>query len=152
MSKMIFKKWKNIIGMYFSMKNHLKNTPNYTVKHVLKTIELLRSILRSRLIFVPWKRKWLRLYIWLFQNYRPNLLGILRTSFFFFTEVSLFKKIVIYINDSSNGSGKRSFCCHFYLIIFLVLLFLKSMKWQVICAVFPSVNNAFFPKNKYLVR
>jgi hypothetical protein len=33
MSKMIFKKWKNIIGMYFSMKSYLKNNRYHTAKH-----------------------------------------------------------------------------------------------------------------------
>jgi hypothetical protein len=36
MSKIIFKKWKNIIYMHFNMKNYLKNTRNHTVKHALK--------------------------------------------------------------------------------------------------------------------
>ena len=34
MSKIIFKKWKNIIGMYFDTKNYLKSTHNHTDKHV----------------------------------------------------------------------------------------------------------------------
>ena len=33
MSKIILKKWKNIIGMYFDMKSYLKNTRNHTIKH-----------------------------------------------------------------------------------------------------------------------
>jgi len=33
MSKIIFKKWKNIIGMYFGTKNYLKNNHYHTVKH-----------------------------------------------------------------------------------------------------------------------
>jgi hypothetical protein len=32
-SKIIFKKWKNIIGMYFDTKNYLKSTRNHTAKH-----------------------------------------------------------------------------------------------------------------------
>ena len=35
MSKIIFKKWKNIIGMYFDTKSYLKSTRNHTAKHVL---------------------------------------------------------------------------------------------------------------------
>jgi hypothetical protein len=35
MSKIIFKKWKNIIGMHFGMKSYLKSTRNYTAKHAL---------------------------------------------------------------------------------------------------------------------
>ena len=35
MSKIIFKKWKNIISMYFGMKSYLKNTRNHTAKHAL---------------------------------------------------------------------------------------------------------------------
>jgi hypothetical protein len=31
-SKIIFKKWKSIIDIHFSMKNYLKNTRNHTVK------------------------------------------------------------------------------------------------------------------------
>ena len=38
MSKIIFKKWKNIIDMYFSMKNYLKNTRNHTVKYALNNL------------------------------------------------------------------------------------------------------------------
>ena len=36
MSKMIFKKWKNIISMYFGTKSYLKSTRNHTAKHALK--------------------------------------------------------------------------------------------------------------------
>jgi len=35
MSKIIFKKYKNIIGMYFSTKSYLKSTRNYTIKHAI---------------------------------------------------------------------------------------------------------------------
>jgi hypothetical protein len=35
MSKIIFKKWKNIIGMYFNMKSYLKSTRNQTAKHAV---------------------------------------------------------------------------------------------------------------------
>jgi len=35
MLKMIFKKWKNIIGMHFGTKSYLKSTRNHTAKHVL---------------------------------------------------------------------------------------------------------------------
>jgi hypothetical protein len=38
MSKIIFKKWKNIIGMYFGTKNYLKSTRNHTAKHALETL------------------------------------------------------------------------------------------------------------------
>jgi hypothetical protein len=34
-SKIIFKKWKNIINMHFSTKNYLKSTRNHTAKHTL---------------------------------------------------------------------------------------------------------------------
>ena len=33
MSKIIFKKWKNIIDMHFGMKSYLKSTRNHTAKH-----------------------------------------------------------------------------------------------------------------------
>ena len=33
MSKIIFKKWKNIIDMHFGTKSYLKSTHNHTVKH-----------------------------------------------------------------------------------------------------------------------
>jgi hypothetical protein len=33
MSKMIFKKWKNIIGMYFDTKSYLKSNRYHTAKH-----------------------------------------------------------------------------------------------------------------------
>jgi hypothetical protein len=33
MSKMIFKKWKNIIGMYFGTKSYLKSNYYHTAKH-----------------------------------------------------------------------------------------------------------------------
>jgi hypothetical protein len=32
---MIFKKWKNIIGMHFGTKSYLKSTRNHTAKHAL---------------------------------------------------------------------------------------------------------------------
>jgi len=35
MSKMIFKKYKNIIGMHFGTKSYLKSTSNHTAKHAL---------------------------------------------------------------------------------------------------------------------
>jgi len=35
MSKIIFKKYKNIINMYFNTKNYLKNNHNHTIKHTL---------------------------------------------------------------------------------------------------------------------
>jgi hypothetical protein len=35
MSKIIFKKWKNIIDMYFDTKSYLKSTRNHTAKHAL---------------------------------------------------------------------------------------------------------------------
>jgi hypothetical protein len=34
MSKMIFKKWKNIIGMYFGTKSYLKSNHYHTAKHL----------------------------------------------------------------------------------------------------------------------
>jgi hypothetical protein len=36
MSKMIFKKWKNIIDMYFDTKSYLKSIHNHTAKHIPK--------------------------------------------------------------------------------------------------------------------
>ena len=33
-SKIIFKKWKNIIGMYFSTKSYLKSNHYHTIKHL----------------------------------------------------------------------------------------------------------------------
>jgi len=44
MSKMIFKKWKNIIGMHFDTKSYLKSIHNHTAKHALKLIALISSI------------------------------------------------------------------------------------------------------------
>jgi hypothetical protein len=38
MSKIIFKTWKNIIGMHFDTKNYLKSTRNHTVKHPLSKV------------------------------------------------------------------------------------------------------------------
>jgi len=38
MSKMIFKKWKNIIGMHFGTKSYLKSTRNHTAKHALNIL------------------------------------------------------------------------------------------------------------------
>jgi hypothetical protein len=50
MSKIIFKKWKNIIDMYFGMKNYLKSNHYHTVKHALRyslaTFLVITSILR----------------------------------------------------------------------------------------------------------
>ena len=36
MSKIIFKKWKNIIGMYFGTKSYLKSNRYHTTKYTLK--------------------------------------------------------------------------------------------------------------------
>jgi hypothetical protein len=44
MSKMIFKKLKNIIGMYFGTKSYLKSNHYHTVKHALNR---LKSIFKS---------------------------------------------------------------------------------------------------------
>jgi hypothetical protein len=41
MSKMIFKKWKNIIGIHFGTKNYLKSTRNHTDKDALSLSEKL---------------------------------------------------------------------------------------------------------------
>jgi hypothetical protein len=49
MSKIIFKKWKNISGMYFGTKNYLKSTHNHIVKHALTCIILV--ILEKKLRF-----------------------------------------------------------------------------------------------------
>jgi len=38
MSKMIFKKWKNIIDMYFDTKSYLKSNRYHTVKHTLRVL------------------------------------------------------------------------------------------------------------------
>jgi hypothetical protein len=43
MSKMIFKKWKNIIDMYFGTKNYLKSIHNHTAKHAFSPYSLLRA-------------------------------------------------------------------------------------------------------------
>ena len=40
-SKIIFKKWKNIINMYFSMKNYLKSNHYHTAKHVLNLLTII---------------------------------------------------------------------------------------------------------------
>jgi hypothetical protein len=49
MSKMIFKKWKNIISMYFGMKIYLKSTHNHTAKHALTMFTV------SPLYFLLWE-------------------------------------------------------------------------------------------------
>jgi hypothetical protein len=38
MSKMIFKKWKNNIDMYFSTKNYLKSNCYHTANHTLRLL------------------------------------------------------------------------------------------------------------------
>ena len=35
---MIFKKWKNIIGMYFDTKSYLKSNHYHTAKHPLENV------------------------------------------------------------------------------------------------------------------
>jgi hypothetical protein len=47
MSKMILKKWKNIIGMYFGTKSYLKNNHYHTAKHALKPRVILNPDHRS---------------------------------------------------------------------------------------------------------
>ena len=64
MSKMIFKKWKNIIGMHFGTKSYLKSTRNHTVKHALRQSAAL--LLLSASLFS---------LIFLYVNI-PKLLGI----------------------------------------------------------------------------
>jgi hypothetical protein len=56
MSKMIFKKWKNIIGMHFSMKSYLKRTRNHTAKHVLNIFLNLKSFWFIFIINYLWKQ------------------------------------------------------------------------------------------------
>jgi hypothetical protein len=62
MLKMIFKKWKNIIDMYFGMKNYLKSTRNHTVKHALyqwtKTTWSSSLLLPSPLFQPRNKKEW----------------------------------------------------------------------------------------------
>ena len=41
--KIIFKKSKNIINMYFNTKNYLKNNHNYSAKQALKHARALKS-------------------------------------------------------------------------------------------------------------
>jgi len=43
MSKIIFKKWTNIIGMHFGTKSYLKSTRNHTAKHALNTQNTLQQ-------------------------------------------------------------------------------------------------------------
>jgi hypothetical protein len=54
MSKMIFKKWKNIIGMHFGTKIYLKSTRNHIAKQTLSFLCLYFSldILESCHIFI----------------------------------------------------------------------------------------------------
>jgi len=51
MSKIIFKKWKNIIGMYFGMKSYLKNNHYHTAKHVVNYTPSLPVLSFKILIF-----------------------------------------------------------------------------------------------------
>ena len=44
-SKIIFKKWKNVIGMYFGTKSYLKSNHYYTAKHPLELVTLLFGLL-----------------------------------------------------------------------------------------------------------
>ena len=44
MSKIIFKKSKKFIGMYFDTKNYLKNNRNYTVKQTLNRRSVLTIV------------------------------------------------------------------------------------------------------------
>ena len=43
-SKIIFKKLKNIIGMYFGKKSYLKNNRNHTAKQALRKFTILDLI------------------------------------------------------------------------------------------------------------
>ena len=45
MLKIIFKKWKNITGMYFAIKNYLKNNRYHTVKYVFNPSKKLEHFL-----------------------------------------------------------------------------------------------------------
>jgi len=62
MSKIIFKKWKNIIGMYFGTKSYLKSTRNHIVKHALhqwtKTTWSSSLLLPSPLFQLRNKKEW----------------------------------------------------------------------------------------------
>jgi hypothetical protein len=52
MSKMIFKKWKNIIGMHFNTKSYLKNTRNHTAKQAQRKKEVSRIPLKQIVLLV----------------------------------------------------------------------------------------------------
>jgi len=56
MSKMIFKKWKNIINMHFNTKSYLKSTRNHTVKHTLNLIQLY--YIHSYMFFRAYSGTW----------------------------------------------------------------------------------------------
>jgi len=58
-SKMIFKKWKNIIGMYFSTKSYLKSNRYHTAKHTLsrKRGQCQASLPRTSSPREKWKEK-----------------------------------------------------------------------------------------------
>jgi hypothetical protein len=56
MSKMIFKKWKNIIGMYFGTKSYLKSTRNHTTKHALETVQKQVTTPNAVFRIMFWKR------------------------------------------------------------------------------------------------
>ena len=101
MSKMIFKKWKNIIDMHFGMKSYLKSTHNHTAKHALfllriGTIFFSLLAIRHLLFFscqsTPTKKKKNRtpllffslrnlniphLYLQLFYDYLLSFIGLI---------------------------------------------------------------------------
>jgi len=48
-SKMIFKKWKNIVGMYLSTKNYLKSNHYHTAKHTLNVVCMYLMLTQANL-------------------------------------------------------------------------------------------------------
>jgi hypothetical protein len=47
-SKIIFKKWKNIIDMYFGTKSYLKSTRNHTAKHAICSLNRSRHFAHKK--------------------------------------------------------------------------------------------------------
>jgi hypothetical protein len=50
-SKIIFKKWKNIIDMHFNTKSYLKSTRNHTVKHTSNLLSWPNTIAQQAAYF-----------------------------------------------------------------------------------------------------
>jgi hypothetical protein len=66
MSKMIFKKLKNIIGMHFGTKSYLKSTRNHTVKHALYLHEEWEQVVLHRDVKASntsWRIDYVNMYI-----------------------------------------------------------------------------------------